>query len=219
MKVISFPFAGGNRYSFRKIFERERNHHALEWDRQSELLELRCILEDLVYKTLTLKGNEEFIIYGHSMGALVGYLVCHKLQELGLPMPKKLVVSGRKSPSVPHCDFISHLNDQEFWNGVVSLGGIPDEMLNYPVLIEYYLPIFRYDFQLIESYQYEEKEKLNIPIDIFYGSEEAVEKEMIGWRTETTKEARVIQLKGNHFFIFDHVDYFKNYFDDLMYAE
>ena len=59
------------------------------------------------------------------------------------------------------------------------------------------------------------KAKLNISIDVFYGSEEATEEEMLSWQEETTEKVTITQLKGNHFFIFDHIDYFKNYFKNL----
>lgn len=205
-KIFAFPFGGGNKYSFNSIY---RDLTTFEYNRSEQFL-IRSFINEI------LKIKKEYYIFGHSMGALMGYLVCQKLQEENLPMPQQLIVSGKKSPAIPRDKKISHLPDEKFWNEVIELGGIPDKMQNYPELLEFYLPILRHDFKLVESYQYEKKPKLNIPIDVFYGSEEATEEEMIGWQDETTEKVTITQLPGNHFFIFDHVEYFRNYFDKLI---
>lgn len=211
-----FSFAGGNKFSLNKLFNNSNSENLffLELMRDGSLL--NQVVEKFI---LQIKGNNyisEFLIYGHSMGALIAYLVCQKLQEENLPLPKKLIVSGKKAPSIPREKKFAHLPDNEFWNEILTLGGIPDEMQNYPELIEYYLPILRHDFKLVESYQYEKKTKLNIPIDVFYGSEEATEEEMLGWQDETTEKVTITQLPGNHFFIFNHVEYFRTHFDNLV---
>lgn len=217
MKIISLHFAGGNKYSLNKIFINFSNYVPFELERNSNTVEFNKIIDDFV---ILLKNQmlekTPYVIYGHSMGALIAYLLCQRLQELNYPMPKKLIVSGKKSPSTVREKKIVNLPDEEFWNEIVALGGIPDEIKNYPELIDYYLPILKHDFKVVENYQYENKKKLSIPIDVFYGSEEAIEGEMTGWMDETTKEVKITQLKGNHFFIFNHSDYFRNYFNNLI---
>ena len=107
------------------------------------------------------------------------------------------------------------LGDNEFWQEVVKLGGIPDELRNHPELIEFYTPILKADFSVIENYRYEKKQKLTIPIDVFYGSEEAQVNEMLGWKEESTEKVTINQMEGNHFFIFDHTDFFISYFKNI----
>ena len=222
MKIIAFTFAGGNKYSFRKFTDIINNFIVIEYPgrglRMSEYLftELDAIVEDLfliVQKEIT--STQNYVIYGHSMGALVAYLICHKINELKIMSPKKLIFSGKKSPVIIKKNKISKQPDEIFWKEVVKIGGIPDELLGYPELIDFYLPILKADFTAIENYQYEKKEKLTIPIDVFYGSEEASEEEMLGWKEETTEKVTITQLKGNHFFIFNHIDFFTNYFKNL----
>ncbi|WP_444626240.1 thioesterase II family protein [Flavobacterium columnare] len=213
MKIIHFSFAGGNKYSLNKIFNQTSCSFPIEINRNNS--DLNTTIEEILNDLKKDNIKSEYIIYGHSMGALLAYLLCHKLQEENLPMPLKLIVSGKKAPAIPRENKIFHLPDEEFWNEIVALGGIPDEMLNYPELIDYYLPILRHDFKLVESYKYEKKPKLNISIDVFYGSEEATEEEMLGWKEETTENVTITKLEGNHFFIFNHIEYFQNYFNSL----
>jgi surfactin synthase thioesterase subunit len=219
VKIFSFHFAGGNKYSFNRILNISQNSIGIEADREDNLALNELSLKNVEMLKIYLNPGERYVLYGHSMGALVGYLVCHKLKKLGIRGPEKLVVSGKKAPPIPRDKIISNLPDQEFWNEIVTFGGIPNEIENYPELIDYYLPIFRHDFRLVESYQYEKKDKLNIPIDVFYGSEEATEEDMLSWQDETTEEVRITQLEGNHFFIFDHIDYFKRYFNNIIFGQ
>lgn len=117
--------------------------------------DIDLLIEDLLPKVKEeIKLYEEYIIYGHSMGALIGYLICHKLQELDIRQPLKLVVSGRKPPSIKKGKVLSHLPDNQFWEEVIKKGGIPDELQNHPELMEFYAPILKADFRAIENYNH-----------------------------------------------------------------
>jgi surfactin synthase thioesterase subunit len=222
MIIITIPFAGGNKYSFQKFTQNLTQCNVIEYSgrglriQENLIIDIGLLIEDLLQKVKNeISATEDYIIYGHSMGALIGYLICQKIEELGLKKPQKLVVSGKKEPRIEREVKIAHLPDEEFWEEVIKLGGIPDEFLNHPKLIEYFTPIIKADFTVIENYQYAKKEKLTIAIDVFYGSEEATEDEMIGWQEETTAKVTITQMEGNHFFIFKHVDFFTNYFKNI----
>lgn len=215
MKFFLIHFAGGNKYSFKRIF-RDSRFKTLEINRENENANIGEIVDDLISKNFSQLNEEPFCIYGHSMGGLLAYLLCQKLQERKLPMPERLIVSGKMPPAMPRKKLIAHLSDQEFWDEVVDLGGMPDEIKDYPELIEYYLPILRFDFKLVEDYKYEHKPKLAIPIDVFYGSEEATPDEMKDWKNESLFQVKIKELEGNHFFIFNHTEFLKNYFNSLI---
>jgi external thioesterase TEII len=221
-KIIGFSFAGGNKYSFSKFTNQTDDLIVIEYPGRASrinenlIIDIELLIEDLFQKIKNeITATEDYIIYGHSMGALVGYLICQKIEELGIKKPQKLVVSGKKVPSTEREVKIAHLPDEEFWQEVIKLGGIPDELQSHLELIEFYIPILKADFTAVENYKYVKKEKLTMPIYVFYGSEEATEDEMIGWQEETTAEVTITQMEGNHFFIFDHVDFFINYFKNI----
>lgn len=218
MKIVSFHFAGGNQYSFNKIFQYFKDYTSFELKRHTGVLEEE--VEDFVSILKDLLTEDTcYVMYGHSMGALLSYLICQKLQKEQLPLPKKLIVSGKKAPNIPRDKKIAHLSDEDFLNEIIDLGGTSQELKNYPELVDYYLPILRHDFTLVENYQYEKNVLLNIPIDVFYGSKEATEEEMSGWNNETTQKVNITSLPGNHFFIFDHVEYFRAYFKNLIHQK
>jgi len=224
MKIIALVFAGGNKYSFTKFSKNVNDFVVLEYpgrgSRFNETLitNIDLLIEDLLPKiTEEIKNGEEYIIYGHSMGALLGYSICHRLQQMKIKQPLKLVVSGRRAPSSIKGKILSDLPDDLFWQEVIKLGGIPDELKEHSELIEFYLPILRADFKVVYSYNYERKEKLNIPIDIFHGTmENMTENEIMDWKNESNREVIIKSMEGNHFFIFNHTDYFIDYFNGLV---
>lgn len=223
-KVIIFPFAGGNKYSFNDFFYLTNNVSILEYPgralriKENLIENINELISDLLPQLKKeINSCDDYIIYGHSMGALVGYLICMEIEKQDIRLPIKLIVSGAKSPKYSREKILSNLKDENFWNEVIKLGGIPDELNNHPELIEYFTPILKADFKCIENYKYNKKSpKLTIPIDVFYGSgEEITQTEAEAWQEETTDNVTVTELKGNHFFIFDHIDFFTNYFKNL----
>lgn len=221
LRIIAFTHAGGNKYSYQMFSQNFNNFSTIEYKRgklrikENRIIDINELLDDLLAQVQKeISTGHDYIIYGHSMGALMGYLICQKIEQSGLQKPLKLIVSGKKAPFVKRVK-ISHLPDAIFWKEIVKLGGIPDELQDYPELIDFYIPILKADFKAVENYEYVKKDELTIPIDVFYGSEEATKEEMQGWKNETTANVTITQMEGNHFFIFNHVDFFTNYFNNL----
>jgi len=224
MKVIAFPYAGGNQYSFSTFFSKNINIEVVEYPGRgqksniSAITNIDSLIEVLsfeIFKNILLCN--QYVIYGHSMGALIGYLICKEIERLGVKKPLKLIVSGKKAPKFKTEKVFHVLQDNKFLNKVVGLGGIPIEIFNYPEFMDYYIPILKSDFECVEKYEYDsETSKLTIPIDVFYGSEEDItEEEAQAWQEETTGKVTVTKLIGNHFFIFEYKDFFTNYFNQL----
>lgn len=223
MKIIVFTHAGGNAYSYNTFYENSEHFIVVEYDgrgmRTDEpFIDDITLLVDTLYQRITSQDllSGDYIIYGHSLGALVGYLMGQKIIMLGANTPKKLIISGQRYFNRYNRKNISTLSDIEFWNEIIALGGIPDEMKLHPELIEYYIPILRNDCKVGESFLYTPQPKLTFPIDVFYGSEEASDEDMQGWLGESTQKVTITKLQGNHFFIFNHTDFFNTYFNCLI---
>ena len=103
MKILAFSFAGGNEFSYKRIFPNIANIITIEYPgrgkrcRESLLVNIDKLVDDLYSKVLYETNNltTKYIIYGHSMGALIGYLICKRIEELGMSKPLKLIVTGR----------------------------------------------------------------------------------------------------------------------------
>lgn len=223
MKIISFSFAGGSKYSFQKLHQKNPNIVVIEYPGRGKRINEKLInnidllIEDLLLKVIPeINSCSNYVIYGHSMGALIGYLICHKIMELDFKKPNRLVISGKTAPSIKNNISFSQLPDTLFWQEIIKIGGIPEEIHNIPELLKFFIPILKADFRIIEQYEYQKKAKLNIPIDVFYGTkEEMTLNEREGWKNESTETVSVKLLEGNHFFIYDNEEFFINYFENL----
>jgi surfactin synthase thioesterase subunit len=225
MKIIAFTFAGGNKYSFNNLFQKEWKKVVLEYPgrgarmTESLLTDMKAIIADVYPKVKQeIATSEAYIIYGHSMGSMVAYEVCKRIEKDGLPLPAKLIINGVKGPQ--HCKekIISNLSDHDFWDEITQLGGIPDEIGSDPELVDFFAPILKADYKCVEGYQYDAVSPvINVPIDVFYGSEEDItEEEVAGWKEVSSKAVNITELSGNHFFIFEHNEFFTNYFQQQM---
>lgn len=222
MKVIAFPFAGGNKYSYNFLnsflapfnISMEVFEYSGRGDRINESLcdSIDSIVKDLLPRVLKrITEEDDYIIYGHSMGALVGYLINCKIEELSFKNPLRLIVSGRKSPSTEREQKISQLLSDEFWIELIKLGGIPDEIEK--LLRDFFEPILRADFQVVENYTHKTDVPLKIPIDVLYGNEELEnESDFQNWKKETTNIVELKEFNGNHFFIYEHAQDIANHF-------
>ncbi|MFN7494577.1 MAG: thioesterase II family protein [Cyclobacteriaceae bacterium] len=214
--LILFPYAGGHKYSFQKLTRGLSNCHVLEYSgrdsrhKEPLLLDIRELTEDLFSKAKNvIDDSTDYVVYGHSMGALVSYLFCAYVEKWKYKKPIKLILSGKGAPSIVSSEIISTLPDEEFWMKVNCFGGIPDEVNKCAELIDFYTKRLRMDFTTIESYRYDAADKLSIPIDVYYGDQEGISVEKCQkWQNETTEKCRVFKLRGGHFSIFDVINRF-----------
>lgn len=214
--LIMLPFAGGNSFSYREICNALGHKYeilcpeipgrgSLATEKPFESIE---DISDYVFEKSikSLKLLSSYVIYGHSMGGLLTYSLLKKIEENNLPLPKHIVVSGKSAPSVTLNRYWHLLPSKEFWNNLIDMGGIPEELLSCEELKEYFENILRADFKAVETYEYKKPNRLsNVPITVLYGSEEPFEEEDLdNWKNETTKEVKFIKMDGKHFFIYDH---------------
>lgn len=216
MKIIAFPFAGGNMYSydFLKPFLKKYNvdlkvfEYAGRGSRYQEKLATSVdeIAKDLYAKTVSyINKNEQYVIYGHSMGALIAYTVCHKLEEHDLNNPLRLIVSGRKAPSVNDKKKIADYPSKEFWKEVIEFGGIPKEMQKEKALLKFFEPILKADFKAVEEYEHQVIKPLTTSLDVMYAESELDhELDFLNWQKETIQPLKIKSYKGDHFFIYEH---------------
>lgn len=214
MKIFIFPHAGGvsfQFYFFKDIFSFPFEVSPLEYPGRMKRANIPFIddaeeLANYFYEELR-KISEPYVFWGHSMGALIAFLVAQKFQKNNdLNGPAHLFVSGRAAPSTvtEYRQPIYQLPHKEFWDSVRELEGTPDQLLESEGFQSFWEPIIRNDFKLVESYEYQKRAKLSIPITVISGSEDNARESTQGWALET--DAVLMQsyeVQGNHFFIFE----------------
>jgi surfactin synthase thioesterase subunit len=218
MKLICLPYAGASYYSYRMLencFPTDIRTITLDLPghgkrfREPLLTNISEMSEDL-YHQIKPELNEPYALYCHSMGGLLAYHVCLSIYHDNLLKPRHLFVSGHNAPSVPineQVKNVSSLSNIAFIEGLVKLGGVPEEVLKEKDLLELFMPILRADFKAVETYQYKKADFLiDVPITVMIGTDDILTsvEGSLSWRDFTSAKINMIEFTGAHFFIFDN---------------
>jgi surfactin synthase thioesterase subunit len=224
--VFCLPFAGGSKYSYRGyVNAAPRNIEVVPLEipgrgsrsKEKLLTNIHLILDD-VFMQVRDRVSQPYAIYGHSMGTLLAYLLTKRLVTAKMPLPLHLFLSGSGGPAVHHREEVYHLLPKAaFLNKIRNMGGSPDEILDDEILMNFFEPILRADFQATETYQYAPLGPFDIPMTCMIGlQEKTTYEEVLAWKRETTGSFEVMQFPGKHFFIFDHENEILKIIDDKL---
>jgi medium-chain acyl-[acyl-carrier-protein] hydrolase len=211
-RLFCFPYAGGSSAIFRdwrtmlapsiEVVAVELPGHGIRRD-EKPLAELDSLIDALVPAMLP-DLNRPFAIFGHSLGALIGYELTRRLYtRVGL-QPRRLIVSGHEAPGrMSPSRHVHQLPDEEFTAELRRLNGTPREILSDAELMQLALPVLRADFRLDETYRHSPYPRLSCPISAYGGiSDEDVSADSIAAWRDTTKGAFTSRMfDGDHFFI------------------
>ncbi len=217
LRLYCFPYAGGAALIYRhwgKKLPEEVEVCPVQlpgrWGRISEppFRDLDSLVLN-IREGLREEITKPYILFGHSMGALIAFELARLLQGEKVNPPRLLVVSAAFAPqraSRPQPTF--GLPDGALIQRIRELNGTPEEILQNSVMLQTFLPILRADLEMAETYRFIPGEKLCCPI-LALGGEEDPEvnlKEMEGWAAQTEKSFTLKRLPGGHFFLHDQAD-------------
>ncbi len=213
IKLFCLPFAGGTKYSysgFQKVAPPHLELIPLDLPGRGKRLMEACLtnVADMVtdvMPTIRSHADQPYALYGHSLGSLLAYLITLQMQKEKLPMPMRLILTGRGGASVKRKDAPKYLLPRsEFIQSLREMGGMSD-VLESDELMEFFEPILRADLQAAETYVYEAAKPFDVPITVMIGDgEEISQEEAMAWQQESTLPIDLRILPGNHFFILDH---------------
>lgn len=153
--------------------------------------------------------NEEYAIYGHSMGAILAYELYYRIVADGRRKPRHIFFSGRHSPNVRSYMYVSHkMPDAEFMDRILALGGIPDDVSQSKEVLKFFLPILKNDIRILENYIYiGRNEKIQCNISVLNGTEDRIDPcRKVTWSDLCDKECKLYDFHGNHFFINSYLE-------------
>lgn len=209
-QLFLLHFAGGNFYSFRFLTPLLHSFDTIALElpgrgkRTGEdlLYNLDAAIHDLYDQLLRRRNDAPFIIYGHSLGALLTLGVARLLERSGQP-PVAIFVSGNPGPGINTSKQRYLLDDDAFKKELLELGGMPPGFFDEPELVDYFLPVLRADFQLADSHM-QDRSPLLIPIHAMMGQAEENAAQIDNWKNFTTAGFTQTLFDGGHFFIYDH---------------
>lgn len=144
------------------------------------------------------------ILFGHSLGALVGFELAKRLERAG-HAPAALVVSACAAPQLQAARRrpLHGLDDEAFLGAVGDYGGLPDALLADPGMRAAILRPLRADFEMCDAYSYREAAPLRVPIVAFGGKEDRMvtRTDLEAWRAQTSARYTLTLLPGDHFYL------------------
>ncbi|MCT2582276.1 beta-ketoacyl synthase N-terminal-like domain-containing protein [Actinophytocola gossypii] len=167
--------------------------------------------------------DEPVVIYGHSAGALIGYLLALRLRRRGITTIRHLVVGAFSSPGVTENPFY-----RKSLRALAAVGypGLPStaqiraldtdalrelaRLLSLPAppdvdaeFLRLTLPILVNDLRLVGSYRPAEADVLDIPVTAVHGAQDdrVAGDEMRDWRHRTSAGFDFHTVAGDHLFL------------------
>ncbi|MFE3028201.1 thioesterase II family protein [Nocardia tengchongensis] len=222
LRLFCFHHAGGGASMYR-TWQRALGPHTSVWPvllpgrerRRGEVRfqELEPLMADLDAQ-LDDHLTEPYVFFGHSMGALIAYLLAGRRHARSATLPAALIVSGCSAPHLPSpLPSADSLDDSELVRVLTGLGGLPAPVLEFPALVSDMLPVIRDDLRLFVEDRTDDQLPLPCPIHVFGGDADALvdELDLTAWQEHTTAPTEVSILSGDHFFLdrpdelFDHL--------------
>ncbi|GGQ76251.1 thioesterase II family protein [Couchioplanes azureus] len=151
--------------------------------------------------------DRPYVLFGHSMGALVAHQLAARLIEYGDPAPRWLGVSARAAPRPDGgLDMRTRhlLPDEELRASIAEMGGTPREVLADPEWWAYLAPLLRADLRLVETWRPRPGAgRLPVPVTAFGGDRDVVVRphRLADWREHTTRFLGLHLYPGDHFYL------------------
>jgi medium-chain acyl-[acyl-carrier-protein] hydrolase len=214
--LLCLPFAGGGASAFRSW--RRLQPAGIEVcpiqlpGREARIREtphkrVGTLVEDLGPALAPIAGRR-WALFGHSMGAIIGYDLTRRAAEWDLTPPEHLFVSAARPPSALRRGpgTLHTLPDDDFLASLRDMKGTPEEVLAHQELMELLLPILRADFELCEMYVRPEGAPLGVPITAVGGTDDPQisSEDLEGWRRETTGDFQALRIPAAHFYLEEH---------------
>jgi external thioesterase TEII len=210
-QVFLLPFAGGNCYSYDFLRQYLGGYEfvPLELPGRGKRVKEKLIHDfdgaatDMFNQVLGSLKTTDFVLYGHSLGAVLALTVTHLLEQVNKP-PLCMVVSGNPGPGIKDYSNKHTLPKEAFVTELKNMGGFPLEFFHVEDLFNFFEPILRADFALANGDSFNSAAKVHIPVYAAIGSREEFAKDINNWKQYTSSLFKGEILEGDHFFIHHH---------------
>lgn len=215
-RLLCFPCAGSGASMYRRWADalpdaevwaanypgRESLHSEGFAQKQAQIIE--PILENL-----QALEDKPFVVYGHSFGSLIGFLIASALQQKGATV-LGACVSARRAPQCSASIKLAELSEPEFLKELDRLGGIPEAISSNKDMMDFYLPIIKADLAMNDKILVPESQRLTCPVYLFSATDDkaASQEELAAWKYATSSRFEHKVFEGGHFFIQDSAEDF-----------
>ena len=164
-------------------------------------------LADALTAVLLQQPELPVTVFGHSLGAIVGFELVRRLEAAG-QQPAHLFASGRRAPSTSRDDTVHLRDDAGILAEVRRLNGTASTVLSNDELMRAALPALRADYTIAETYRCQPGDTVSCPVTVLTGDSDpkTTLDEAGEWADHTTAGFDLKVYPGGHFFLTSQVD-------------
>jgi surfactin synthase thioesterase subunit len=222
-RLFCLPFAGGGASFFlpwRKILTEVAVIPLQYPGRETRISEschdeLSHLVEELAIALLP-HLDRPYTLLGYSLGAKVGFALCHRLIELGAPPPRLFIAIAHGAPDAePFLRGAADLPPESFEQHIKRYGGMPDVVFQDAELAKMLLSVLRSDIRLVEHAVPDQPLPCNIVA--YAGAEDhaAPPESLEEWRRFSATGFTRRTFAGGHFFARSASDFLPTLAADL----
>ncbi|MFD1832898.1 thioesterase II family protein [Streptomyces desertarenae] len=212
VRVVCLPHAGGSATYFRPLaaaLASTAEVLAVQYPGRMDRISEPYVADfaELTERTLAAvrrEADRPLVLFGHSMGALLGFQVAKHLEAEGTP-PLALFASGARPPHQSLPRHTRPQSDEELIADLAVLDGTDERVLNHPELRALVLSALRADYRMLQSHRRDDS-VLTCPIVSLTGSGDPVVSihDAGEWAPRTTGRFGLHVFVGKHFYLDDH---------------
>lgn len=230
-QLICFPYLGGYANSFFDLASKLEDD--IEIWAANPPGHGRCAMEplkdissllDLYFEELQEIIKPDCVFFGHSMGGIIAYFLAERIKacQQYSAKPGALVLSACNVPNEFQSKAFSCLSNDDLIKHLMSYGGISDELISEKELLEFFLPIYRADFEVLETAANLELKPIEIPAYFMWGEKDKIVPlpAALFWSNYFKNEINIIPIEdGAHMFIYDKVNIVVEHLKSIMILE
>ncbi|MFH8803877.1 thioesterase II family protein [Streptomyces sp. NPDC017936] len=212
--LVCLPHAGGAPTFFRPWAERLAGSldvvpvcYPGRQDRFDEPCITRMdVLAEEVAAALLPLTDRPLALFGHSMGAALGYEVARLLRHTHGKDIAHLFVSGMVPPHLVPPGRRHLEGDEALLADIREQGGTDAALLADQEFRAFLLPAIRGDYRLMETYAFTGADRaLDAPVTVYYGRQDkdVTAEAAAAWARHTTGPTEVVDFPGGHFYLQD----------------
>jgi surfactin synthase thioesterase subunit len=160
-------------------------------------------LVDQLLPEIVALTDRPLAVFGHSLGAKIGFEIARRLSAMGRP-PVHLFVAASPAERFPSWGRGLHQKPRDELIALIKqIGGVPPRVLDDERLVNLLLPMLRADFQLAVEYEPFPGLTLDCPVTAFAGTLDAdiTVEDVAGWQRHTRGPFRLHPLDSGHHFV------------------
>lgn len=176
-QVICFPYLGGYAQNFyplvshlpdTEIWAFTPPGHGM--NSETPLEHMRQLV-DLYTNELLPIIQADAVLFGHSLGGITAYFVAQRLQQKLPDVAKtlRLVLSACNTPAECGMNRYDQMSDEHLIDHLFSYDGLPKDLMHEKELLQYFMPVIRADFRMLESAATLECQPLSLPVLFLWG--------------------------------------------------